>query len=89
MCRFTHLQHTPFEYTIKVNNDKSTQVRGTMRIFLAPKFNENGEEFKFAELRLLMIEMDRFTVNSELKFDFCIQNLIKHVLLVEHFSASW
>lgn len=65
--RFTHLQHTPFEYIIKVNNDKSTQVRGTMRIFLAPKFNEKGEEFKFAELRLLMIEMDRFTVNSEFK----------------------
>lgn len=53
----------PFVYTINVLNDKTTQMRGTVRIFLAPKFDENGEEFKFAELRLLMIEMDRFTVN--------------------------
>lgn len=65
MVRFTHLQHTPFVYTIKVNNDKNTQVRGTMRIFLAPKFDEKGEEFKFAELRLAMIEMDRFTINRK------------------------
>lgn len=61
--RFTHLQHIPFAYTINVSNDKSTQMRGTMRIFMAPKFDEKGEEFKFNEMRLLMMEMDRFTVN--------------------------
>lgn len=63
MYRFSHLQHTPFAYTIKVMNDKNTQSRGTMRIFLAPKFDEQGKEFKFGEIRLLMMEMDRFTVN--------------------------
>lgn len=64
-CRFTHLQHLPFVYTINVLNDKSTQARGTVRIFMAPKFNEKGEEFKYSEMRLLMMEMDRFTVNRE------------------------
>lgn len=49
-------------------NDKSTQMRGTMRIFLAPKFDETGKEFKFNELRLLMMEMDRFTVNREFSY---------------------
>lgn len=52
-------------YTINVVNDKNTQMRGTVRIFMAPKYNEKGEEFKFSEMRLLMMEMDRFTVNCE------------------------
>lgn len=47
-------------------NDKSTQTRGTMRIFLAPKFDEQGKEFTFSEARLLMMEMDRFTINCML-----------------------
>lgn len=55
----------PFVYTINVTNDKSTQMRGTVRIFMAPKFDEKGEEFNFSEMRLLMMEMDRFTVNCE------------------------
>lgn len=63
--RFTHSQHMPFVYTINVMNDKSTQMRGTVRIFMAPKFDEKGQEFKFNEMRLLMMEMDRFTVNCE------------------------
>lgn len=64
-ARFNHIQHVPFIYTIKVNNDKNSQIRGTVRIFLAPKYDEEGKEFKFAEQRLLMIEMDRFEVNCE------------------------
>lgn len=72
--RFTHLQHTPFIYTIKVMNNKNTQTRGTVRIFLTPKFDEQGKEFKFNEIRLMMIEMDRFEVNckffnAEVNFD--------------------
>lgn len=42
-------------------------MRGTVRIFMAPKFDEKGQEFKFTEIRLLMMEMDRFTVNCELQ----------------------
>lgn len=61
-ARFTHLNHVPFTYTIKINNEKGTQARGTIRIFLAPKFDENGKEFKYSELRLLMMEQDRFDV---------------------------
>lgn len=64
--RFSHLQHTPFTYTIKVTNNKNTLTRGTVRIFLAPTFDEGGNEFKFSEMRLMMMEMDRFTVNREL-----------------------
>lgn len=46
-------------------NNKNMQTRGTVRIFLAPKFDEQGKEFKFSEMRLLMMEMDRFEVNCE------------------------
>lgn len=70
-ARFTHLQHMPFSYTIKINNEKGTEARGTMRIFLAPKFDENGNEFKYSELRLLMMEQDRFDVICMLFFCCC------------------
>lgn len=46
-------------------NNKNVQTRGTVRIFLAPKFDEQGKEFKFSETRLLMMEMDRYEVNCE------------------------
>lgn len=41
----------------------ATAARGTVRIFMAPKFDEKEKEWLFKEQRLLMIEMDRFTVN--------------------------
>lgn len=63
--RFTHLQHIPFTYSIGVTNDKKTQTRGTVRIFLSTKYDENGKEWTFKEQRLQMAEMDRFTVNCE------------------------
>lgn len=72
--RFNHIQHLPFVYTIKVTNDKPTQAKGTMRIFLAPKYDEQGNEFKFRELRLLMIELDRFTVNCLYTNQFYVGN---------------
>lgn len=62
------MQHLPFTYTIKVTNNKSLASRGTMRIFLAPKFDEKGNAFPFSELRLLMIEMDRFDLNCKERF---------------------
>lgn len=69
-CRFKHLQHTPFTYTLNIKNEKGTAARGTVRIFMAPKFDENNKEWLFKEQRLLMIEMDRFTVNCNRQFTF-------------------
>lgn len=48
---------------MNINNGMATAARGTVRIFMAPKFDENDKEWLFKEQRLLMIEMDRFTVN--------------------------
>lgn len=67
--RFTHLQHTAFTYRIQVNNSSSAQVFGTCRIFLAPKFDERGQAMLFRDQRLLMTEMDKFTVAC--KFSMC------------------
>lgn len=62
-ARFTHLQHTPFTYTISVNNDSGVQRLGYVRIFLGPKNDERGRSMLFREQRLLMIEMDKFIVS--------------------------
>ncbi|XP_053962369.1 phenoloxidase 2-like [Anastrepha ludens] len=62
-ARFTHLQHTPFTYTININNDGGAQRFGTVRIFLGPKTDERGQGMLFKDQRLLMIELDKFIVS--------------------------
>lgn len=64
--RFTHLQHTAFTYNIQINNSAGSQVMGTCRIFLAPKFDERGTAMLFRDQRLLMTEMDKFIVACKL-----------------------
>lgn len=65
---FKHLQHAPFFYSVVVANSNRTVVQGTCRIFIAPKLNEKGRQLKFEEQRILMIEMDKFTVVCEFIF---------------------
>ncbi|XP_065075624.1 phenoloxidase 8-like [Ochlerotatus camptorhynchus] len=60
---FTHLQHAPFTYKIKVTNSTGSLKRGTARIFLAPKVDERGTNMQFREQRQLFIELDKFGVN--------------------------
>ncbi|XP_058835187.1 phenoloxidase 1-like [Topomyia yanbarensis] len=60
---FTHLQHAPFAFEIKVTNSTGSAKRGTARIFIAPKVDERGTKLTFKEQRLLFIELDKFGVN--------------------------
>ncbi|XP_011195600.2 phenoloxidase 2 [Zeugodacus cucurbitae] len=61
-ARFKHLQHTPFTYTINVSNESDTKRLGLVRIFIGPKYDEQGQAMLFKEQRLLMIELDKFVV---------------------------
>lgn len=38
---------------------------GTVRIFLAPKYDERGLPWQFREHRLMFIELDKFFVQCE------------------------
>ncbi|XP_055535220.1 phenoloxidase 8-like [Wyeomyia smithii] len=60
---FTHLQHAPFTYRISVNNSSGAMRRGTCRIFIGPKVDERNSPLTYQEQRILMIELDKFTVN--------------------------
>ncbi|XP_046387012.1 phenoloxidase 1-like [Ischnura elegans] len=62
-ARLTQLAHKRFTYRITVENSSSQQRMGTVRIFLAPKFDERGLPMLFRDQRLLFIEMDKFQVN--------------------------
>ncbi|XP_049851220.1 phenoloxidase 1-like isoform X2 [Schistocerca gregaria] len=62
LARVTHLQHSPFSYLIQVEN-AGPPVRGTVRIFLAPKYDGGGLPMLFREQKLQFIEMDRFSVD--------------------------
>ncbi|XP_071448698.1 phenoloxidase 2-like [Hetaerina americana] len=61
-ARLNQLQHAPFTYKIKVENNSNTQRTGTVRIFLAPKFDERGLPMLFRDQRLLFIELDKFVI---------------------------
>ncbi|XP_005179890.1 phenoloxidase 2 [Musca domestica] len=62
-ARFTHLQHTPFTYTLNVKNASGAQRFGTVRIFLGPKTDERGQQMLFNEQRLMMVELDKFVAS--------------------------
>ncbi|XP_055602435.1 phenoloxidase 8-like [Uranotaenia lowii] len=59
---FTHLQHAPFSFRIAVNNTSGSMRRGTCRIFIGPKTDERNIPLTYQEQRILMIELDKFTV---------------------------
>ncbi|PZC75388.1 hypothetical protein B5X24_HaOG206118 [Helicoverpa armigera] len=61
LARFTHLQHQDFTYVLEVNNTSGQGVMGTVRIFMAPTVNEQGEPLGFDEQRRAMVELDKFT----------------------------
>ncbi|KAF7994704.1 hypothetical protein HCN44_004176 [Aphidius gifuensis] len=62
LAKITHLNYTPFTYKITVNNANSGPLVGTCRIFIGPKYDDNGSPMNFSDQKNLMIEMDKFTV---------------------------
>ncbi|CAK1541545.1 unnamed protein product [Leptosia nina] len=60
-ARFTHLNHRDFQYVIEAQNDGDAN-RGTVRIFMAPKFDERNLPWTLSDQRKMFIEMDRFVV---------------------------
>ncbi|ODM97648.1 Phenoloxidase 3 [Orchesella cincta] len=56
---FTHLNHAPFDYFLKIANKTGKPQTATIRIFMAPREDENGEKFMMHEQRTLFFEMDK------------------------------
>ncbi|XP_046387013.1 phenoloxidase 2-like [Ischnura elegans] len=61
-ARLTQLQHETFTYKIQVENTSNSQRMGTVRIYLAPKFDERGQPWLFRDQRNMFIELDKFVV---------------------------
>ncbi|XP_011305291.1 uncharacterized protein [Fopius arisanus] len=59
--RQPRLNHKPFTYHISVTSDKD--VKGTVRIFLGPKFDVHGHEIDFVDQWLNFVELDQFVVD--------------------------
>lgn len=62
--RIQHLQHQKFSYKIIVENT-GKQTEASVRIFLAPKKDENDLPFSFDDQREFFIEMDTFNVTRK------------------------
>ncbi|KAJ8669026.1 hypothetical protein QAD02_000285 [Eretmocerus hayati] len=60
LVRVTHLNHTGFQYNIKVRNTTGRQVRGTVRLFMAPVKGFHDFDLTLADQKQLMIDMDTF-----------------------------
>lgn len=65
--RLTHLQHVPFVFRIRATNQTRDTVKATVRIFMAPKLDENGDKMPFYDQRILFFELDKFVVNRKSK----------------------
>ncbi|XP_012279901.1 phenoloxidase 2-like isoform X2 [Orussus abietinus] len=63
LARYTHLQHVPYVYRIKVVNQSRTLKLGTCRIYMSPKTDERGLPMPFRDQKNFMIELDKFTVS--------------------------
>lgn len=63
-ARVTHLQHAPFKYVIVVNNTGPPR-KGSVRIFMAPKYDERGVPMLFRDQKHLFIELDHFIVRMD------------------------
>ncbi|EDS44937.1 phenoloxidase subunit A3 [Culex quinquefasciatus] len=59
---FTHLQHAPFVFQLQIVNADNRPRRGTVRIYLAPKFDERGVPLSFENQRRYIVELDTFRV---------------------------
>lgn len=63
---FSFFQTSSNDHVSQIQVENSGQQRsGTVRIFLAPKFDERGRNYLFRDQRTLFVEMDKFTVNRE------------------------
>uniref|UniRef100_A0A336MA48 CSON014281 protein n=1 Tax=Culicoides sonorensis TaxID=179676 RepID=A0A336MA48_CULSO len=60
--RFTHLNHTPFNYKFQIENRTGQTRLGMCRVYMAPKKDERGVNMLFRDQRVLLIEMDKFVV---------------------------
>ncbi|OXA38134.1 Phenoloxidase 2 [Folsomia candida] len=83
-ARLTHLQHRDFEYHIIVRNSNAKNVTGTVRIFAAPKFDEQGDPLPFDEQRTLFFQMDKFT--TTLKHG---ENLVQRKSIESALTIPW
>ncbi|NP_001301064.1 hemocyanin AA6 chain-like [Limulus polyphemus] len=63
--KYNHLDHESFSYQIKVENTSGSTKHATVRVFLAPKYDELGNLLHPNDQRRLCIELDKF--HKELK----------------------
>nr|SMH67861.1 HcA [Scolopendra dehaani] len=60
-----HLDHEPFHYKFRIYNNAQQVQNAAVRIFLAPKYDEQGHRLKVNDQRQLMIELDKFVVHLQ------------------------
>ncbi|XP_046386162.1 phenoloxidase 1-like [Ischnura elegans] len=83
-ARITHLQHEPFVYRILVENGSNSTMSGTVRIFMAPKFDERKIPMLFRDQRILFIELDKFVVELKPK-----TNVIERASTLNSLTIPW
>ncbi|XP_054709529.1 hemocyanin D chain-like [Uloborus diversus] len=63
--KYQHLDHEPFSYSINALNSTGAAKKTTVRIFLAPKYDELGNRLVLEDQRRLYIELDKFVTTLE------------------------
>lgn len=80
-ARFTHLQHSDFQYSINISNNTNGQAMGTVRVFMSPRFDERGTQMLLRDQRLMMTELDKFIVACK-QLHFFQPKIIRDLILI-------
>lgn len=89
VAEYTHLQHENFEYRIGVKNSTGMPKKGTIRIFLFPKYDERNLDMNVNDKRLLAIELDRFVAESKIKRKLFFILFLYYYLSNKKNSSQW
>ncbi|XP_058804269.1 uncharacterized protein LOC131671673 [Phymastichus coffea] len=88
LARIQHLDHESFSYSFVVNNSNNQEVMGTVRVFIAPKFDENGGPLGQNDQRMLMAEMDKFVVRLRRGQNVLTRNSVQSAITIP-FEATF
>jgi hypothetical protein len=44
-----------------------SSLEGTVRVFIAPKFDENGQQYGFEDQRSLFFDLDQFKIQRNMR----------------------
>ena len=77
------INHKPFAFNLKINNNNGADAEASVRIYMCPRYDNNGVAFGTNEGRHHCFELDKFWTKCKLIIDIITLLTIKFYLFLE------